>query len=664
MPSLRYNFALVLCLSFLASCGSSNLNKDNEGFEQKPDLAIKSLRFNDAGFLEYTITNEGLQNIPNPEEGWVYVYVNEQLVSRANIAEDLEDIIAVNGISEVTLPFPLQPRETRVSVIADPDNLISESNELQNSRHQTRLDGAAAELNISIRDLDYNVASGLLQVDLENTGTVDIPQTPATFHIHENGEEYVYAININALAPAEIQTIYFNNSVQNGDNFEVSVTLSYFAETSLEDNSRVEAPLRANEDLDRPVSIVRYAELIENRDILPYVSWYNNRRPQYYEDWTFARKKRLFDMIRALETGKLPVLTEAPEVDEESGYLLHYTEEAALELYLRHLAVTLWVEVNQKVPWSILDYNAVERSNLLSGVDLFGERSGDRYLFKQGNHQKVNSWNPQAYHHFMEVNGLIGDTPRATIEALLGWMMGHLLHVGTEPYEQIYGTPNELVPLNRVLFPIPGWSHLSPSGCWGVTGFLRAMLQAVNIPVTMEENLYGFPRLGGGDHSYPSFMSERLKFAHGDDIYNQINILSGNLVPMEDFLMTWTEFNELIENPELDCDENNRCNRIYEQANFNAARRTAQKHLQYMTDGVLIKYDPENLEAFDESLGTLTREGMPIMFMRPSFTEEELIQHRANAAQTLRDLGNGSLEAGMALVQERVAKWKENKNPL
>lgn len=51
------------------------------------------------------------------------------------------------------------------------------------------------------------------------------------------------------------------------------------------------------------------------------------------------------------------------------------------------------------------------------------------------------------------------------------------------------------------------------AGCWGTTGFLRALLRVINIPVKLITN---------AGHAQPWFMADSRYLSHGDDPYNQL----------------------------------------------------------------------------------------------------------------------------------------------
>jgi hypothetical protein len=55
------------------------------------------------------------------------------------------------------------------------------------------------------------------------------------------------------------------------------------------------------------------------------------------------------------------------------------------------------------------------------------------------------------------------------------------------------------------------------AGCWGTTGFLRAVLRTVNLPIT----LVTIPSCDDGVHATPHFLTEGRYLSHGDDPYSR-----------------------------------------------------------------------------------------------------------------------------------------------
>lgn len=663
-------FFLISALGvlFLINCASSNtgnnINKDNEGLETKPDLVSNFAGFNDAGFLTFDIANQGNADIENPELAWVHVYVNERFVARFNVQNDIPAIISAETSTNITTGFQMRAGENRISVIVDPDDLIDELNEMQNSTHGTYLgEGEDPEVNLKIKDLDRNLTAALLIVEVENTGNADLENpASATFRIVKNNqEESFFETELRALAVGESQRLLFGVGVSESDNIEVSIMLNSIEETSLADNRRAEFPVRLNEDFseNNGLRIPEYEDLILNPEILPFINWESPNGIQNYRDWHITVVNELFTLLQSLENNDTEVLESIPEPDILFFQDRRIDETTARHIYLRHLAVTLWVEKSNLVDWSLFDYSDELKSNLLDSRETFNLELTNKYAFKFKNNERVNSWNPKMYHDFLRMNRLVKSDQRATIDALMRWIIGHYVHIDYRPlrtYADVYGTENFLIPLRRVIYPMPETPYFSPSGCWGVSASLRAFLRTVNIPV--QESISLFP--GGADfarHSRPIFLTEGLTFPHGDDVYDGRITQSGNLVPMDDFFITLAEYEAQIGNPTVQCNGDD-CNNIYEQARYNMSRAKLLKALQFKTDGILHLYNPENNQDLENMLTTSYQGSSPVLYAFPFFQEDARAAHIESIRMALEEIGEGDLELGLQKVRDRIDKWR------
>ena len=677
MKSLYSLYIIFGLIFFTLACGTTSSHEDKAGPDKRnealviaPDLTIKSIDVNDQGFLLYTIVNEGRADIPNPEEGEVDIYVNERFIARQNVQEDLTEVITAGGQATFVTDFKLESGENRIAVLADIENRIDEFDELQNSRNLSIENPISTITNLSVKDLDRDAASGFLSVVLENPWVGRLAASPATFRIVKNGEESIVERNLEALPPRTSRTINFAIPVSASDKVEVSVRLGGIAEVNLLDNMRREFPMRFSEEIDprRPqahIGITKYAEFIERTDILPFVNWISPEGPRNFSTWTFREKNDLFRIIRALEIGQLEVMHDIPDLVVSHAKDAFFSEEEAWNIYLRNLAVSLWVEVKNRVPWSIADYDEPLRANLLDAAETYEIEFTDKYRFKQGNWRKVHAWNPQIYHHFLASNRLIAPTTLSTLYRLTEWMIGHYTHVSIaegQSYADLYGLESQAAPLKKVIFPLPGQRYFSPSGCYGVSASYRALLRSVNIPAIEARTDFQHPGSSIDSHSRPIFLSDNLTFPHGDDIYNGLIKQSGNKHPVEDLFLSLEAYDQLIVNPEVDCVDGD-CNTTTEQALYNSLKRYYEIALNNMTDGILDYYRPSTNRFLDNILTTSGGGGMTLDYVRPYYDEEERATHIANITQTIRDMGHGDPVAGLALVNERLARWNENKGP-
>lgn len=188
----------------------------------------------------------------------------------------------------------------------------------------------------------------------------------------------------------------------------------------------------------------------------------------------------------------------------------------ALDLYLATVGHSLAVEAGRRVPWSMEEYAPAQAAALLSGPEMF-YLSGTVYIVNTLRSGSVLPPPPEAAWAFMR--GRVGLSRRETVEAVLEWLNANAIHftgaattANVEAQWQYRGLP----PVTRILNgtphtgkPYAGVKHRT-AGCGGTTGFLRAVLRAVNIPV---ETLV---RCG---HRMPHFPADKLYLSHGDDPY-------------------------------------------------------------------------------------------------------------------------------------------------
>ena len=115
------------------------------------------------------------------------------------------------------------------------------------------------------------------------------------------------------------------------------------------------------------------------------------------------------------------------------------------------------------------------------------------------------------------ISDKIGRTHKETIGNLILWcgdmvhFLGSFTGKNVEDQWQYRGFP----PVSRVIDGTPNMTSDTrqhrAAGCHGTTGFLRAVLRAVNIPVEYRYTV---------GHAQPCFISEGLCLSHGDDPYN------------------------------------------------------------------------------------------------------------------------------------------------
>ena len=292
-----------------------------------------------------------------------------------------------------------------------------------------------------------------------------------------------------------------------------------------------------------------------NRNLATYLDQHPNIRQAMislegtpYDQWTKNPQIILHRFFTALERSEpLPLSFEGRPRGME-GRPNRLSDTIAAEISLAHLAQSLWLEINQMVPWRLHDYDEADLLLLLDGRNMFS----DQYGYFEPNKDLLGSImpsNPTSSYSFMlnnpEGGTLIRDNQRNTIFALTEWMMGHLIHAYTNRFRRLSNHPSELLPTieqmtnrqisnlrrydgeQRDIVSEPNPRYWSPRGCWSATGFMVMLLKTLNIPArnfdTMperrEERLStGISIWRGSSHSGIGFPAEGLYLEHTDNI--------------------------------------------------------------------------------------------------------------------------------------------------
>jgi hypothetical protein len=139
-------------------------------------------------------------------------------------------------------------------------------------------------------------------------------------------------------------------------------------------------------------------------------------------------------------------------------------------------------------------------------------------------------------------NKMIGPTRPTTIAGLLDWCRSNLRHfIGGWDTKNVYdqwqyrGLPPvvKMIQGTKPLSAPPGSDipHIT-GGCWGTTGFLRAVLRSVNVPVELVTHC---------GHAQPHFIEDGLYLTHGDDPYNALT-RSVPPMPISEILVNQVQF--------------------------------------------------------------------------------------------------------------------------
>lgn len=262
-----------------------------------------------------------------------------------------------------------------------------------------------------------------------------------------------------------------------------------------------------------------------------------------YEQWSSAQRGELADAHAKAVNGQATGLTDPPPNlvhlagnDYPTTVLSH---DDAWRLYVTHVAQSLAVEIDKRVPWSLTGCSSKELAVLLDSRQFFTWDAGP------GGYSIDDSISGVALPAAPDTSyGLIEEirrtpefqaevepvpqpgiplqlSPRSILIAqLVGWCRDNMTHFGgdyhAKPMQatwQYRGMP----PVARIIsgthnheLPSANFGHWT-AGCYGTVGFLRAVLRTANVPVACT-NMTG--------HAQPFFMTEGSYLSHGDDPYS------------------------------------------------------------------------------------------------------------------------------------------------
>jgi hypothetical protein len=203
------------------------------------------------------------------------------------------------------------------------------------------------------------------------------------------------------------------------------------------------------------------------------------------------------------------------------------SEGDAWPLFVSHVAYSLAGEIGGWTGWSITGYSSDQLAILLDSREMFQWDGGaNAYVIHEGSsfHGVVPA-SPWTTLLFLYESGIYTCRSRiAVIDAMLNWCRANLMHFAgafeaknMQDQWQYRGCPPVLRMIEGTPFPAgpAGTSgiHHRTAGCWGTTGFLRAVLRVLNIPVQHDEHQ---------GHSMPNFLTEGLYLDHADDPYNRL----------------------------------------------------------------------------------------------------------------------------------------------
>lgn len=616
-----------------------------------PDLVLNNVSTNGVNFLKLRVENQGEGKV-NTDKGLLRIFLEGEEALEIKL-KDLPDsnYRTPGGKTNLLTGIRLSSeRSHQVAVVLDPENAILESNEFQNTITKTIRPRMHSGPDFVIEELQ------LLQNDQVSIVVANIGNrvSAADFKLSveviiDNGIPSTFDVNLPALAPGLSTQLVPSNTFQiNGPSFvEVKISSTdLFAE--LDNSNNI-----SSKWLGRTIDLDPYRQLLSQNKLANRIQFTGPRGRKKYTEWTQGEKNDLMDAIKALEEEKNPSLSKPPRLraGNEIG------REDAWKIYIATIAQSLWVDVNNKVKWKLLNYSDKELSLLFDGSNLMSYvPANDRYKFDHVKGGGVTAWCPQIGYEFMENLGIVDSKPRKTLYKLTDWMVGHLIHINSsDDKATLYEYQGE-PPVDKILYPLPDMAHVS-TGCWGTTGLYNALLRTVNIPVELKEI-----RLKRERHSRPEFPSVNRSMAHGDDPYSFVVLPSGRAIPSDNMFYNLAEMEKNFIQPDLDC-VGDRCNTVSEQASYNTGRNQRQTAFNFKGDGILYRLALRGEPFMDEFLSGVHQGNNLVVMAKPFFEKSKRKAMIAEMTQYLTDLGAGDLKKGKEIVTIRVERFLKNKKP-
>lgn len=596
-----------------------------------PDLSVRA-RLNADNRLIVDVANRGDATVP-AGVGGVSIYIDGRI--RGSYAfRNLSDTSfrAPGGLISIPTNFRLGGALRRVSVVVDPANEIAEAREDHNSYSVTLNPPPIPGPDFIVSDMD--VESGNLVFRIRNIGDQAAPASLSS-RVRIIVDEIVAADltpSLGGLAVGAERIVRPSPAIPITGRQETRILLNmnnFFDETDKTNNVREEI-------LPSP-SIIIYALWLLHPQISDAMRW----NGVSYPDWSAAQKNQLADAIREIENGFNPGLTTPPALNADN----RVSAADAWTIYIHHVAHSLWLERNSKVPWRLIDMSPDNLRLLLDGENLITRVVDGSYYYNSLQEGALTVWNPQISYQFMTNLGLLKSTHRDTIFAFTDWARAHVRHIsGADDRSVVYGYPG-MPPADRILYPLEGQGQIA-NGCWGMSPLWIAALRGVNIPAQFGTVVYS-----GGLHARPIFPTIGMGLGHGDDPYTSTYASTGNPIPIADIFWSLSDINTLLLSPTPECPGGS-CISPEEQASFNAAAFSMNVVTGATGDYLLSRYARGGADDLRNALIGPTRDHAHFLH-RPLLTTAEQDAVIALVEAELRSLGGGSIAAGVDIVDAR-----------
>lgn len=254
------------------------------------------------------------------------------------------------------------------------------------------------------------------------------------------------------------------------------------------------------------------------------LNWEGKNGAENYFKWPWDRKAKLDRYFQMAWNGEAYGLPDPPanlkaQVDGQTVQQL-LSGVDALNLYLATAAQSLALEAGRHLPWQLEDSAPADIAVILDSREMFTRWEDGRYMVYGHRTGFVLPPPPDAGYAFMQDK--IGRDRFGTIVSVLDWAGRNLIHFegeitakNMEAQWQYRGLPPATRMIKGTYYSREGGGvsfSRRTAGCTGTSGFLRAVLRCVNIPVRLVEAC---------GHITVYFPTEKRYLSHGDDPYSR-----------------------------------------------------------------------------------------------------------------------------------------------
>ncbi len=259
------------------------------------------------------------------------------------------------------------------------------------------------------------------------------------------------------------------------------------------------------------------------------ILWQDSGGVRPFTSWPGSRQQDLSAAVNLYLDGGAPAVNPVPPnvvvLADGAAPDTAFSAPDGWQVYRAWTAHSLAMDICGRFTWRLDDYADEDLLRLLSSAPMFHLVNGKYHL--DSSRFRVTPGPPDVALAFLAGNGLIVDRRDDSTGLILEWCRDYLTHFAgaataadMEAVWQYRGWPPMTAILDGTVDsrqPALGVQHWT-AGCWGTTGFLRAVLRAANVPcwsaLTRDGQVLG--------HSLPYFTAENAYLSHGDDPYDAV----------------------------------------------------------------------------------------------------------------------------------------------